>query len=624
LRDKVKNYRTQIIEALDIVTILDPACGSGAYPMGMLQLCTTTYERLESRFDPYKTKLQIIQNNIFGVDIEPMAVEIARLRVWLSLIVDEEDGRGVEPLPNLDFKFVCANSLVPLNQEIGLFSDTNLHQKLKDIRTKYFNARKPHTKKSLQDEYYSLTKSEQTSLIVDDTRTAQLKSFDPFKNAHPSIFFDNDQMFGLDGGFDIVIGNPPYIQLQKIKPQADMLSELDYKTFARTGDIYCLFYERGFQLLKPKGILSFITSNKWMRAAYGEKLRSYFIHQINPLWLIDFGGHQVFESATVDTNILIAQKAPFENKVKTCVLSKDFRQENMSVYFRQHHAITTSLTAENAWVVLSAIEQSIKEKIESVGTPLKEWEVNIYRGILTGFNEAFIIDQDTKEKLVKKSPKSVDIIRPILRGRDIKKYRSKFGQQWIINTHNGNKDNGIPPIEVERDYPAIFDHLKKYEVQLNARQDKGRHWTNLRNCAYLEDLNKEKIVWIELTDHPNFYLDTDSYYINNTVFFMVGKRLPYVLSFLNSKLCEWYFTKIAATSGAGTRRWIKMYVDQIPVPANIDPSVEIKLSSAVMSVQQYKLEKQDTQEIEGMIERNIMALYAFNAEEIAYINSLSF
>ncbi|EDK72624.1 ParB domain protein nuclease, partial [candidate division TM7 genomosp. GTL1] len=156
-----------------------------------------------------------------------------------------------------------------------------------------------------------------------------------------------------------------------------------FETFARTGDIYCLFYERGFQLLKPRGTLSFITSNKWMRSAYGEKLRSYFVNEVNPLWLIDFGGHQVFDSATVDTNILIAERASFQNKVKTCVVSKNFSRNNMSVYFRQHYSVATSLTAKKGWVILNGVEDNIKKKIESAGKPLKEWGVDIYRGILT-------------------------------------------------------------------------------------------------------------------------------------------------------------------------------------------------------------------------------------------------
>ena len=263
LRDKIKSYRAQIITALDNVTILDPACGSGAFPIGILQLMFKTYERLETRFDPYKTKLSIIENNIYGADIEPMAVEIARLRAWLSLIVDEEEASSVDPLPNLDFKFVCANSLLPLDKEMGLFSDQNLHSKLKDIRLKYFNARKKHTKKALQDEYYKLTSSEQTTLITDDRRTFQLKSFNPFTNSHPAEFFDTDHMFGVTDGFEIVIGNPPYGA--KTPTSHKPIFKKYYKsaqtiTGVQKGslDTFTLFTENGYNFLKIKGNLSYI------------------------------------------------------------------------------------------------------------------------------------------------------------------------------------------------------------------------------------------------------------------------------------------------------------------------------------------------------------------------------
>ncbi|GGE41479.1 TaqI-like C-terminal specificity domain-containing protein [Pedobacter psychrotolerans] len=181
---------------------------------------------------------------------------------------------------------------------------------------------------------------------------------------------------------------------------------------------------------------------------------------------------------------------------------------------------------------------------------------------MTGYNEAFIIDKKTRDALIQASPKNGEIIRPILRGRDIKKYTASFADQYIINTHNGSK-NGAKAINAKNDYPAIFEHLQQYETALAKRQDKGQHWSNLRNCAYLEDLEKEKIIWIELTDHPNFTLDKTGIYLNNTIFFMTGLHLKYLLTYLNSRLCEWYFDKIAATSGVGTRRWIKIYIDQI-------------------------------------------------------------
>jgi hypothetical protein len=226
---------------------------------------------------------------------------------------------------------------------------------------------------------------------------------------------------------------------------------------------------------------------------------------------------------------------------------------------------TNTIFTNDSWVVLSAIEQTIKSKIEKRGKILKDWDINIYRGILTGYNEAFIISKATRDKLVSASSKNAEIIRPILRGRDIKSYNINFANNWLINAHNGVKSTGMARVQVE-EYPEIFEHLQQYEQTLQTRFDKGDHWTNLRNCAYAEEFEKEKIVWLELTDKPNFAIDNNGFYINNTIFFMTGNHLKYLLGFLNSRICEWYFDKIAATSGVGTRRWIKIYIDQICVP----------------------------------------------------------
>jgi adenine-specific DNA-methyltransferase len=272
-----------------------------------------------------------------------------------------------------------------------------------------------------------------------------------------------------------------------------------------------------------------------------------------------------------------------------------------------------------SWVILSPLESRIKNKIEEIGVPLKKWDIQINRGILTGYNEAFIITTELKEELIRKSSKNAELIRPIFRGRDVKRYLAKFAGQWIINSHNGTKEKNVDPVDVKKDYPVLFEHLSKYKKELELRLDKGKHWSNLRNCAYLEELKKEKIIWIELTDHPNFYLDIEGYYINNTVFFMTGDRLPYILTFLNSKLCEWYFTKIATTSGAGTRRWIKIYVDQICIPEGPSKNAEDKLSLLGTQVQKQKLQGKDTSVLEKEIDMEIFNLFNLTNEEISFI-----
>jgi hypothetical protein len=210
IRDIPADLRARFLEALDSLKALDPACGSGAFPIGLLQILFKTYSRLETRFDPYRTKLQIIQNNIFGVDIEPMAVEISRLRAWLSLVVEVET-QILEPLPNLDFKFICANSLVALDDNsASLFVDFGLIDNLRELRKEYFTATSPEAKRGLQSRYLHLIEGDGDNSL-DDIRTRQLRSFNPFDDSAPSDFFDAEHMFGITEGFDIVLGNPPYI-----------------------------------------------------------------------------------------------------------------------------------------------------------------------------------------------------------------------------------------------------------------------------------------------------------------------------------------------------------------------------------------------------------------------------
>jgi len=274
-----------------------------------------------------------------------------------------------------------------------------------------------------------------------DDRTAHLlANWDPYDQNASASFFDPEWMFGLSTGFDIVLGNPPYIQLQKSydqnsiyadlykdqnhKKYADLYKDQNYKTFDREGDIYCLFYERGVELLREGGLLAYITSNKWMRTGYGEKLREYFATHTNPLLLIDLGP-DVFESATVDPNILLLQRAPNQNRLRAFTYTN--RTQSLRDAMQAHAAPMPPLT-KDAWFIGGDAEHRLKQKIERIGKPLREWDVKIRRGILTGLNEAFIINTATRDNILKKCKddderqRTEDIIKPILHGRDIKRY----------------------------------------------------------------------------------------------------------------------------------------------------------------------------------------------------------
>lgn len=324
----------KVLQALDDLRVLDPACGSGAFPMGMLQLMLRTYERLDSRFDAYKTKLRIVQENIYGVDIEPMATEISRLRAWLSLVVDDEDDNRVEPLPNLDFKFICANSLLPLVQQTGLFADASLHEKLAEVRMKFFNARVPNSKDKWKSKYYKLTGNGQHSFLG-DRRESQLKSFDPFKNSHPAEFFDTDYMFGLPK-FDVVIGNPPYGA--KYSNQDKKVFKSHYNVSKTENgvkgslDTYALFIEMGFKSIREKGVLNYIVPISITSSDAMEKTQNLLENNSDIIKIPSFSVRPkpIFDNAMVNTSILFFCKNT-GNKGPVYTTKMNRRSQNVEI-----------------------------------------------------------------------------------------------------------------------------------------------------------------------------------------------------------------------------------------------------------------------------------------------------
>ncbi len=459
-----------------------------------------------------------------------------------------------------------------------------------------------------------------------------------------SPFFDPEWMFGVSNGFDIVIGNPPYVQIQKFSGQEiqKQWENQKYQTFVKTGDIYTLFIEKGISSLKQNGLLTFITSNKWMRAGYGKALRKFLATKTNPLKLIDFGGYQVFESATVDSNILITQNglirtaSPLrtsspQSQLNACTIQKDFTIEtSLNDYFNAHQQ-AISLKLDDAWVISSNIEQQIKEKIERVGTPLKDWDISINYGIKTGFNEAFIIDTKTKEGLCLEDPKSAEIIKPILRGRDIKRYQADWADLWLINSHNN------PPVEIDN-YPAIKKHLNAFYPQLEKRQDKGETPYNLRNCAYLKKFEKEKIVWAEIVQEPQFYLDTSSFYVEATSFLLVGENIKYLVSLLNSKFVTWSFKLFYAGGGLGENgyRYKKAFLENFPIPkipeSEQQPFIELVdkilyccnkgLQPLVTNPLVTNTNRIEIRELEEKIDQLVYKLYELTEEEIKIVEGI--
>ena len=619
---------------LKSVKIFDPACGSGAFPMGLLNRIVDVLQKIDTDTTTYDLKLKIIENCLYGCDIQSIAAQITKLRFFISLICDcERDPSkpnfGIPTLPNLETKFVTANTLIARKnkgKEVqgNLFVDSQINeikQQLRNCRHQHFNASSAAKKVRLRKLDEEL-RGKLTELLSEGFESQlgaeQLAAWNPYDQNAVSPFFDSEWMFGITDGFDIVIGNPPYIQLQNNGGElARLYQDCHFKTFARTGDIYCLFYERGWQLLKNGGHLCFITSNKWMRAGYGEKTREFFADETNPIQLIDFAGVKIFESATVDTNILLFSKSANQHKTICAVTSKENKDsvKNLSDFVQQQNTVC-EFSSSDAWVILSPIEQSIKRKIEAVGTPLKDWNINIYRGVLTGYNDAFIISTEKRNEILAncqtedERQRTAELIRPILRGRDIKRYGYVENGLYLINTHNGIRGI-IPRIRIE-DYPSIKAHLDQYWDKIEKRADQGDTPYNLRNCAYLDDFSKQQIVWIELSDEPKFAFAENVTSVN-TVFFMTGEHILHLLGLLNSKLITWYFRHcIGTTSGVGTNRWLKYTIEQIPMaPTSVDLEIMAK-----EICQHYSKDK------DNKIDLLVCQLYDLNSEEINYISSL--
>ena len=643
--DKAKsNEYLKIADKLKAVKILDPACGSGAFPMGLLNRMIDILERISPNEDIYELKLSVIENCLYGSDIQSIAAQITKLRFFISLICNcEKDASkpnfGIPTLPNLETKFVSANSLIAKKKEdrqLKLFKSEEIEsikKELHQIRHLHFSAKSTSTKHRLREKDLALRKkliellSDENNFASDDAK--QLAEWNPYDQNDTSSFFDPEWMFGVADGFDIVIGNPPYIQLQNNGGELAKLYEgCGYSTFARTGDIYCLFYERGWQLLKKDGHLCYITSNKWMRAGYGEKTRDFFANKTNPLLLIDFAGVKIFESATVDTNILLFSRSNNQHKTTCAITNKQNKDsvKNLSDFIQQQHTVCDFSTSDS-WVILSPIEQSIKRKIEAVGTPLKDWDINIYRGVLTGCNEAFIIDSTKRKEILsncqteEERKRTDELIRPILRGRDIKRYGYVENGLFLINTHNGIKGK-LPRIDIN-DYPAVKAHLDQYWDKISVRSDKGDTPYNLRNCAYLEDFSKPKIVYMEIqTDNekegypfPCFSYDNSNKIVLNTAYIISSNTedVRFILGVINSKMGR-FLTKLYVSQLQERQfRMLAQYVKNFPIPKLPQNEIDYIIKAVENNINKCN------SELEEKINRAVCSWYNLNADELNFI-----
>lgn len=630
-----QEFYKAVIDKLKAIKVLDPACGSGAFPIGMLNRIVELLQNLKAPGSKYDLKLQIMENCIYGGDIQTIAAQITKLRFFISLVCDCEksdnpdENYGIPNLPNLETHFVSCDSLIALKkpQQYNLFEQDviALKKKLQAVRHEHFMAKTVYQKTKLRNRDKEL-RDELAQMLTDDNVIAsadakQLVAWNPYDQNGKASFFDPEWMFGIKDGFDVVIGNPPYIQLQADKGKlGNLYKPCGYETFNKLGDMYCLFYERGNQLLCKRGTLCYITSNKWMRQNYGENLRTYLTKKTDPKILIDFCETHVFESACVMTNILLFLNQANQQVLSATQINDDYIETSNIKDYTDEHQVICNFVGTESWVVRSDRASAIKHKVETQGKALGKWNIQVYRGILTGYDKAFFIDSATRQDLLDNCRNDYErkllkeIIRPMLRGKDICKYGNNWTNLWLINVHNGVKGK-MKRIDVD-DIPSIKQHLDNYWLKLSVRSDQGDTPYNLRNCGYINSFDKPKIIYPETTKFLPFYLDEEGFLTTKTCFIMVGKHISYLTAMFNSSLFKFCFRDDFGTLFGGARTLSKIFFDKIPIK-EVSDKVDAEFRNLVLDIQaEYSDEKAK------VIDQKIFDLYGLTPEEreaIGYI-----
>ncbi len=620
----------------------------------------------------FHEKAAIIEHSLFGVDINPKSVDICQLRLWIELLKNAYyDGDELVTLPNIDINIKQGDSLLH-----NLSLDANITETLKShhvtISTyKEVNTNYKTANKQLRKEYNEILRNIQKNILyighdksdslyrrksrlekeldkkgfigyvhplfhhedIDDEKTkeevnkiaADLEKVNEKIEERKQIYvnaFEWRYMFpdvladdGSFVGFDCIIGNPPYIQLQKMGGVVDEYAKKDYTSFARTGDISVLFYEWCMSLLRKGGYLTFITTNSWMRADYGRKLQKFFEgSDVNPMLLIDFFTFQVFRDVTVRTNILMLQKAENQNRLMCCTVNdnKTFKLKDLGKFCDENKK-ERSFAGKTSWVFVDEDKEAFVDTFKKQGIPLTDWDVRINYGILTGSNDAFWISSEQYQDLVSQDEKSKDILVPHLRGRNIKQYQISWEGSYLINSHNGLKEEKIDPVNIN-DYKPIKKHLDAFYDTLVDRTHQGDTPYNLRNCTYLRDFDQKKMMYHIQAKIPSFYLDTDGYYFNDKAFMVVGHHIGYLTAFFNSVLFEYCFFEEFPPIQGGNREMRKVILERIPVK-DVTDAEDAEYERRVMEIQQMKRDGLQTEEKEHELDLMILAHYGITEPE---------
>ncbi|GAA8448598.1 class I SAM-dependent DNA methyltransferase [Helicobacter pylori] len=659
----------------------------------------------------FELKKSIIENCLFGVDINPNSCEITKLRLWIELLKYSyyifEEGKNtnaLETLPNIDINIKCANSLISrfslhddlkkipnIKQKIQEYKDlvaqykdpnplyplnkADLINKIQDLKNTFsITLKDPKTKAELEKAIEKHIKKYNFFALDDKSLLDGLDYFIPSLFGTPKLSpkeeeeafasygriralrkklddalsgreyhnafewrFEFPEVLDDEGdflGFDCIIGNPPYIRQEQIKLIKPLLQKQYPDFYNSTADIYTYFFALSYHLLKEKGFNAFITSNKYARAKYGAKLREWLLKKTTIVSYMELNALKVFESAAVDTSIMsfIKQTPPKESDFKYYEPTPNDGNDLKSTSFlpmKQNALSTESFIFANATLL------DLRDKMESVGTPLKDWDIQIYRGILTGANEAFIITTEKREEILnacktqEERKRTEKLIKPILRGKDIKRYAYEWAGEWVINTHNGYtsaQKSKIPPIDIAK-YPATKAHLDSHWDTIATRCDQGDTPYHLRNCAYLEDFEKEKIVYpCIMAKEPCFVYEEKGFYAPAPANIITGDKIEikYITALLNSKCI--YFAMRKFYMGGGIEGELKTNnLEKIPIPKitpqNQELADKITDGAKAILVLKEKDPKANTQQLEKEIDALVYQLYNLTDEEIKIIEN---
>ena len=698
LPESVRTNARALDEALARLTVCDPAVGSGAFLVGMLQVVAGARKALgaylqEGARSSWDLKRECIRSSLYGVDLEPAAVDIAKLRLWLSLLVDEEGNERIEPLPNLDYNILQGNSLVesPGDVDLSDFGDAllgdpeeeALFRRLNERRAAFFDAtlggEKERRRRELEDAILAIPKerllrkrrfyeSEREkdlraaggvpAIVAEiESRSAALfesitkqeeelaralgaenrRTFFPWRLYFADVFHRDGH--NGEGGFRIVVENPPYVRQEGLKEMKKRLKE--YAVFKGTADLFVYFVEKSWSILAPGGQIGMIVSNKWMRADYGAPLRGFLagrkIHE-----LIDFGDLPVFSKKVIAYPcILMGENSPSDGRLDAATLKTlDYASLAEHLASERFEVRTDDLFAE-AWVLAPSPVLRLLRKVRGRGVPLGEYvEGKIFYGIKTGLNEAFVIDEATKERLLAEDPGSAELIKPFLAGDEIKRYAEPHATHSLVCIRNGfTRERSMGAKEpwtwLQERYPAVAAHLAPFEAKARKRADQGEYWWELRSCAYYDEFEKGKILFPDIAEKGSFTMDAAGrFYCANTGYFIPSDK-PYLCGILNSRLLNFLYRFFLAVYRGNYYRFFTQYLETLPIPVDTsEPNIVSAEKAAEGAILQLRLHeslracvdpaekaalRQRIAKADEEIDAAVYALYGLSADEIALV-----